>query len=57
MVDLDILGIILFSLFLLLVIIVSHQSIKVVNHAEVMIVERFGSYHMTLLPGLHFVVS
>lgn len=31
-------------------------SVRVVNHAEVIIIERFGSYKETLMPGLHFVV-
>ncbi|OQR82708.1 hypothetical protein ACHHYP_15624 [Achlya hypogyna] len=31
-------------------------SIRVVNHAEVMILERFGRYKMTLMPGIHFIV-
>jgi len=32
------------------------RSMRVVRHAEVMIVERFGKYHTTLKPGMHFLV-
>ncbi|KAF0695445.1 Aste57867_13733 [Aphanomyces stellatus] len=31
-------------------------SIRIVNHAEVMILERFGRYKQTLLPGIHIIV-
>jgi regulator of protease activity HflC (stomatin/prohibitin superfamily) len=32
-----------------------NAGIKLVRHAQVMIVERFGKYNRTLCPGLHFV--
>jgi regulator of protease activity HflC (stomatin/prohibitin superfamily) len=31
------------------------SSVRIVNHAEFMILERFGRYKMTLLPGIHFI--
>ena len=49
-----VIAVVLILLFVLLVVL--RVSIKIVNHAEVMIVERFGAYKKTLLPGLHFVV-
>jgi len=36
--------------------IVIRASIKIVRHAEVMIIERFGKYKDTLKPGVHFLV-
>jgi len=31
-------------------------AVKVIRHAEVMIIERFGRYKNTLKPGLHFII-
>lgn len=37
-------------------IIVFIKSLYIVKQAEVVIIERFGKYHRTLTPGLHFVI-
>ncbi|KYR02251.1 Stomatin protein 2 [Tieghemostelium lacteum] len=36
--------------------IVSRKIVKVVRHTEVMIIERFGKFHATLNPGIHFIM-
>eukprot|EP00019_Armaparvus_languidus_P003649 CAMPEP_0168606802 /NCGR_PEP_ID=MMETSP0420-20121227/16786_1 /TAXON_ID=498008 /ORGANISM="Pessonella sp." /LENGTH=347 /DNA_ID=CAMNT_0008646533 /DNA_START=205 /DNA_END=1244 /DNA_ORIENTATION=+ len=36
--------------------IVFKSTVKLVRHAEVMIVERWGKYRTTLKPGLHFLI-
>lgn len=36
--------------------IVIKSTIKIVHHAEVLIVERFGKFHRTLTPGLHWLI-
>jgi len=33
-----------------------YASVYIVRHAEVMIVERWGKYHTTMKPGIHFLV-
>ncbi|EQC38525.1 hypothetical protein SDRG_04231 [Saprolegnia diclina VS20] len=48
--------IVVVCVFWLFVFLAFSLSIRVVNHAEVMILERFGRYKMTLLPGIHFIV-
>ena len=47
--------IIVLVLLIVLAIVFLKLSLKIVNHAEVMIVERFGAYSKTLMPGLHFI--
>jgi len=47
--------IVVFAL-LIIALIVSKKIVKIVRHTEVMIIERFGKYHTTLNPGLHFLV-
>ncbi|EGC40397.1 hypothetical protein DICPUDRAFT_146768 [Dictyostelium purpureum] len=42
--------------FIVVALIVSKKLVKIVRHTEVMIIERFGKYHRTLNPGLHFLV-
>eukprot|EP00753_Platysulcus_tardus_P016409 PLAT5672.1.p1 GENE.PLAT5672.1~~PLAT5672.1.p1 ORF type:complete len:359 (+),score=188.35 PLAT5672.1:43-1077(+) len=42
-------------LVLIIAIILVRASVKIVYHAEVMIVEKFGRYTTTLKPGLHFL--
>lgn len=44
------LGLLMIGVFLLL------ASVKVVAEKEAKIVQRFGKYHRTLLPGLQFIV-
>ncbi|RHY18926.1 hypothetical protein DYB25_011692 [Aphanomyces astaci] len=39
-----------------LILFIFATSIRIVNHAEVMILERFGRYKKTLLPGMHIIV-
>jgi len=41
-------------IFFLIVIIIS-KGFWVVNHSQVMIIERFGQYHRTLTPGAHWI--
>lgn len=47
--------IVIFSILILATIILLSLSLRIVNHAEVMIIERWGKYNRTLMPGIHFI--
>ena len=49
-------GFILIVLLLLIMSIVMAKSIYLVRQAETMIIERFGRYDRTLMPGLHIII-
>lgn len=54
--DVDVGLAIFFTLFVTAIIVwFFRKAVKVVNHAEVMIIERLGRYKTTLKPGLHWV--
>ncbi|KAF2070543.1 hypothetical protein CYY_008133 [Polysphondylium violaceum] len=42
--------------FLILALIINKKVVKIVSRTQVMIIERFGKYHTTLNPGLHFLL-
>lgn len=48
--------VVVFVVFLIAIIVVVHYMVKIVHHAEVMVIERFGKYRTTLSPGLHIIV-
>lgn len=56
----EVVVVIIFFVFLLLSILgtisIIKATVKIVHHAEVMVVERFGKYKTTLKPGLHFLI-
>lgn len=52
----DIISTVIMYGVIIVVFIIVKSSIKIVHHAEVMIVERFGKFHRTLTPGLHWLV-
>lgn len=46
---------ILIPIFVIIILVISAASIKVITTGYVYIVERFGKYHKTLEPGYHFI--
>jgi len=48
-------GLVIFGLILFVLLIVFIRGIRVVRHATVVIVEKFGSYDSTLAPGLRYI--
>jgi regulator of protease activity HflC (stomatin/prohibitin superfamily) len=56
----DVAGLIAFAIVYVFVIVTSavviSSMVKVVHHAEVMVIERFGRYYTTLSPGLNFII-
>ena len=49
-------SIILFSIVLLVAIVILFKSVYLVHQAEVIVIESFGKYEKTLLPGIHFII-
>jgi len=47
---------IFFAFFVIVLAVTLSSMIKIVRQAEVQVIERFGKYHRTLTPGLHFLI-
>jgi regulator of protease activity HflC (stomatin/prohibitin superfamily) len=54
--NVDIIATILLYVVLIAAFVLVKSTIKIVHHAEVMIVERFGKFHRTLTPGLYLLI-